>query len=63
MIALLSRDAIVTFPEGSITTTVSVKFAKLTADQFPEIFPENGQNITVWFEKRNFSFFIKIFFF
>jgi len=47
LIALLSRDAIITFPEGSITTTVSVKFAKLTADQFPEIFPENGQNITV----------------
>jgi hypothetical protein len=47
LIVLLSRDAIITFSEGSVTATVSVKFAKLTADQFLEIFPENGQNITV----------------
>ena len=44
---LLSRDAVIIFPAGSVATTVSVKLAKFTREQLPEILPENGQNITV----------------
>lgn len=47
VVLFLSRDAIITFPEGSVQTTVSVKYAKFTREQLPEIVPENGQNIAV----------------
>ena len=62
MIVLLFRDAIIIFPEESVTATVSIKFTKFTTDQLSEIFPEIGQNITVWLDFF-FFFLIKLSFF
>ncbi|UJR30759.1 hypothetical protein I4U23_018279 [Adineta vaga] len=39
------ENTLVTFPEDSVQTPVSIKFAKFTRDQLSKILPENGQNI------------------
>ena len=44
---LFLSNAIITFPDGSVTQAVSIKYGKFTRDQLPQIVPENGQNIAV----------------
>ncbi|CAF2921691.1 unnamed protein product [Rotaria sp. Silwood2] len=38
-------NAILTFPENCVNTTISVKFSQYTRDQLAKILPKNGQNI------------------
>lgn len=47
----LYRQTLIRFPESSLNTTVTIKYAKLTPNQFREIFPKDAQMVEVKFSK------------